>query len=297
MFLTVFLLFISVCSTITNNSVMNGVSKRHLKGSGDVLYFNFFAYAVCVVIFVAMALAERSFSWFSTWFGVLFGVVTAFSAACSMMALHNGPMHITLLVTTSSMLIPTFYDVAFKGASFNIFQFIATMALIVFIYLATTSKDKDGEGKMSTKWFLFCAGAFVLGGLVGVMQKIHGDVMTKNYGDGNAEMSLFLAAAFVSSTVVSLVTSKGQKCETKFTKKLILLAVLSGICIFTMNYLNLKYAGELPSQLFFPVINGSMVIASSVVAVTLFKEPLNRRQLIGMAGGLASLIAICLLQA
>jgi len=308
MFITVFLLFISVCSTITNNAVMNGVSKRSFKSGGDMLLFNFFAYAVCLVIFCTMAVVERSFSFFSVWFGILFGVMTACNTLCNMMALRNGPMHITLLVTTSSMLIPTFYDVIFNGSTFNIFQFIATVALILFIYLATTGKNSNKEktavpaAKVNVRWLIFCALAFVTGGLIGVMQKIHGAVMTSMYSDvlgedaAGAEMSLFLASAFVASTFFSLLSSRGQKRQAQFGHKLILLAILSGVCIFTMNYLNLKYANVLPSALFFPVINGSMVIASSVVAVTLFKEPLNKRQFIGMAGGLAALIAICMLQ-
>jgi multidrug transporter EmrE-like cation transporter len=62
-----------------------------------------------------------------------------------------------------------------------------------------------------------------------------------------------------------------------------------------MNFINLKLSGMLPSQLFFPLINGSAIVLSSLVSVLLFKEKLTRRQTIGLVGGIASLIAICLI--
>ena len=62
-----------------------------------------------------------------------------------------------------------------------------------------------------------------------------------------------------------------------------------------MNYLNLVLSGMLPSQLMFPLVNGSSIIISTLISVFLFKETLTKKQLIGVCGGISSLIAICLL--
>ena len=59
---------------------------------------------------------------------------------------------------------------------------------------------------------------------------------------------------------------------------------------------NLKLSGLLPSQLFFPVVNGSAIILSSVMSVLLFKEKLTKRQVVGLLGGIISLVAICLVK-
>ena len=61
-----------------------------------------------------------------------------------------------------------------------------------------------------------------------------------------------------------------------------------------MNYLNLKLSGLIPSQLFFPLINGSTIVLSALLSVAVFKERLNKKQIIGLCGGILSLIAICL---
>jgi multidrug transporter EmrE-like cation transporter len=81
-----------------------------------------------------------------------------------------------------------------------------------------------------------------------------------------------------------------------FTKKHLAFALVCGICTFGMNFLNLKLSGLLPSQLFFPIVNGSAIILSSVMSVLLFKEKLTKKQIIGLCGGIVSLIAICLVK-
>lgn len=61
-----------------------------------------------------------------------------------------------------------------------------------------------------------------------------------------------------------------------------------------MNYINLKLSGVLPSQLFFPLVNGSTIILSSVMSVVVFKEHLSKKQAVGLIGGITSLVAICI---
>jgi len=75
---------------------------------------------------------------------------------------------------------------------------------------------------------------------------------------------------------------------------MVIIGLICGGCSFGMNYINLKLSGLLPSQLFFPLVNGSAIVLSSLMSVILFKERLSKRQTIGLVGGIVSLIAICL---
>ena len=74
------------------------------------------------------------------------------------------------------------------------------------------------------------------------------------------------------------------------------MAAVCGVCIFGMNFLNLRLSGLLPSQLFFPVVNGSAIVLSSLFSVLLFKERLTKKQIVGLLGGLLCLVAICLVK-
>ena len=195
-------------------------------------------------------------------------------------------MHITLLITTSSMIIPTISGVFF-GETFSLPRLCVVFVMIFFIYL---SLDKGSDMRINKLWLIYCLLAFVFQGGIGVLQKIHQSSLYKN------ETGVFLLTAFICSLIYSCIRTKKSFGELNFQKKHLCFALLCGVCTFGMNYLNLKLSGILPSQLFFPIINGSAIILSSVASVLIFKEKLSKKQLIGLCGGMISLVAICLVR-
>ena len=58
----------------------------------------------------------------------------------------------------------------------------------------------------------------------------------------------------------------------------IAIGLVCGVCTFAMNFINLKLSGLLPSQLFFPLVNGSAIVLSAIMSVVLFRERLTKRQ-------------------
>ncbi|MBR1970621.1 MAG: EamA family transporter [Clostridia bacterium] len=222
-------------------------------------------------------------SFFTVALGLSFGVITALSNLYKMRALNAGPMHITLLVTTSSMIIPTMSGVFF-GERFSPIKLILVVFLIGFIYL---SFDKTDNKKTNGKWLFFCVLAFLFQGSIGVLQKIHQSSACKG------ELNGFLLISFVCSLIYSRIRSRKSYKDLNFRKKHIIFAMICGLCTYTMNFLNLRLSGLLPSQFFFPIVNGSAIILSSLMSVLFFKEHLSKKQTIGLIGGITSLIVMC----
>lgn len=276
---------LSISSMVLQNCIFNNVSKKELKTTDHVHRFNFLSYAVCIILFGVLAI-NGGISLYTVVMGLIFGVITALSLYYKMRSLRSGPMHITLLITTSSMIIPTMSGIFF-GEKFSFAKLCIVAVLIFFIYL---SLEKKGSTHTDKHWLLFCALAFVCQGSIGVLQKIHQSSEHKN------EIGGFLLVAFICSLIYSHIRAKKGFKELNFTKKNLIFALICGVCTFGMNVLNLRLSGLLPSQLFFPVINGSAIVLSSVMSVLLFKEKLTKRQNIGLIGGIISLIAICLVK-
>ena len=274
----------SISSVVLRNCITNMLSKTKLKTVKDINTFNIISYGMCILIFGIMLLSE-SLSWFTVLVALLFGIITALNAMYSMLALSTGPMHITLLIATSSMIIPTMSGVFF-GEKFSPLKLIAVFVLIAFVYM---SLDKKSTARTSKKWFLYCGLYFILQGAIGVIQKIHQSSPYKG------ETSGFLFIAFLCSVFYAAVRNRGNVDLKRLGTTNVIYGVVCGICVFLMNYINLKLSGILPSQLFFPLVNGSCIILSSVASVVIFKEVLSKKQLVGLIGGIASLIAICLL--
>ena len=277
------LIITSVSAIVTQNCLFNRTCKTALKTRSHINLFNLFAYSVCVLIFGALAISG-GISLFTALLGLIFGVVTALSNLYKMLALSSGPMHITLLVTTSSMIIPTLSGIFF-GEKFSPLKLCVVFILIAFIYL---SMQKSKGSKIQAQWILYCALAFLFQGSVGVLQKLH---QTSEY---KSEVSGLLLISFLCAVIFCIIRNRGFNKSIKLDKKTVLIGLICGVCTFLMNYINLKLSGMLPSQLFFPLVNGSAIILSSVMSIIFFKETLSKKQLIGLIGGIMSLIAICL---
>ena len=286
----IFLLVLSLFSTVLNNALQNDVGKRLASNGQGLRCYQICSFSVSFLIFFCIA-CFHSFSVFSMLLGFLFGAMTFLGTYFRILALSSGPMHITILITTASMLIPTLSGCLFFHEAFSIFRLIAVVILIGFLYLATSGgKKEEYPVTVRKKWLLSCSLAFFGIGMVGVLQKIHQSSEHRN------ELYGFLASAFLISTGLTLLLKRGKNGSGKpLPKRMYLSAGISGLCVFSMYAINTKLSGELPSQLFFPLVNGSAVVLSTLVSVFVFKERMNCRQIIGLVGGLASLIAICLL--
>ena len=277
------LLIPSILAVVLQNCLYNSVCKKDLHTSEKINAFNALSYLVCIIAFGVVTVTQ-GISLFTFAFGLLFGIVTALSVSFKMSALGIGPMHITLLIVTSSMIIPTLSGVLF-GESVSIYKILCVVVLLFFIYL---SLDKVGNIKASGKWFLLCMLSFVLSGSIGVLQKVHQSTVYKGETGG------FLFSAFLCSVFLSVFFGKKELVPTLKSVRLSLISAVCGLFTFTMHFINLKLSGILNPQIFFPVVNSVPMILSTFCSVFLFKEHLSFKQIIGLIGSIGCLIAICL---
>lgn len=282
---TIAKLITSMAAAVCSGSFSNAVCKKTLKTQGDIFYFNAYSYLAALVLFILVSLGKPT-SLYTILMGLVFGLLTVISGFFKFRALATGPMHITTLVTTCQMIIPTMSGAIMFGEPFSMGKFIAMVFLIFFVYL---SLDKSSSGKINTKWVIFCVICFFTTGAIGIMQKIHQNSIHKN------ELDSFLAVAFLCSFIFSAISAKRGEGAARFGVREYIFAVLCGIFSFVNNIVNLELSGVLPSQLFFPLVNGVPLVLSSVVAIVVFKEKLSLVQGVGLIGGTISLVAICLL--
>lgn len=282
--MTYLFLSVSMLSMVLQNGLFNSVSKSSLKDKADRFYLNSFIYLVCFLMFLILVFSD-SFSMYSVGLGLLFGVVTMFSGYYKLSALSKGPMHITTLIISSSMIIPAMSGAVFFGEPFSLGKTFAIILLIFFIYI---SLKKDSNTNFCKGWLPCIILAFLLQGVIGILQKIHQISPHKD------ELVLFLATAFLFSFVFSMCLAKREKNIFEFKKREYWFAAICGVCTFAMNYINLKLSGLIPTQLFFPLVNGSSIILTALISIFIFKESVTKHQVIGLVGGLVSLVLICI---
>ena len=279
------LLVISISSMVTQDSLLNFFSKKKLNSRIDTFYFNSFLYLVVFLLSLIVAIGTP-ISVYSVLLGLLFGTITFLTIFCKLTALSRGPLHLTVMIVTSSMILPAMSDVLIWHEPFHFGKAIAMLLLLLFIRI---SLGKDHSSVYQKGWLFFCFCAFLGDGTVGIMQTIH------QRSTHQAELFWFLSSAFFCAFILSGILTIGKKKSVSFKLADFGIIIIAGGATFAANFLNLKLSGVLPSQLFFPLINGSSIIITGILSVTIFREKFTIRQLIGMFGGLVCLTLICVL--
>ena len=232
-----------------------------------------------------------AFSFTSVALGALFGLLVMLQLLTYMYALSLGPFSYTSVIVSLSTLIAALSGL-FYGETIDVFQYIG-MGIMVLCIVLSTNKSSGEEKRASIKWVAISLISCVFNGGVGVMQKIHQSSSHKD------ELTVFLLSAFAFITVSSLVLyiitrAKERKLEGekhvdfKPSKKQALVCLLSGVTLSVPHVANLYLAGQMPSAVFFPIINTGSLVLTTIAASLVFKERLSPKQWVGLAFGIIS---------
>jgi len=280
------LVFSMLCETF-KNSYTNHFSKNLLHSRADTCLFNT-VLSIGAAFFFAIfgQFAMSSFSWLMS---VIFAFVTALAQLFLLLAMACGPMAYSILLTyLGGILIPTAYSVIFLNQQVSIFQIVGLIIMLVSVFLGVGVKK--GE-TMSVKWLLLSACSMVMMGLIGVCQQIH---QTSVYREEVIPFLFwaFLIMAALFAVFYAAVRHPKEVHHYQLKSKSTLLVVLTGLATALINLINLYLSGVIKGIIFFPIVNGGVVVLSSLSAIFIFREKLDRKQLVGVILGT---IAICLL--
>ena len=283
-----FLLFISVVTETLKNIFSNDFSKTRLNTLADAVIFNIVCCIGAILIFLILG-AGISISRYSFLLAVGFAVTTVGWLLFSLLAMASGPMSYSLLFTYLGMVIPTLFGIFCYNQNVSTTQIIGFVLMILTVYLGV---DMKGDSKFSLKWFIYAIISFLMCGGLGIVQQMH---QTSEYAH---EINEFLLWGFIISMVfygiIFIFTSKKDKKESMglFKGKPLALGFVSGVFLGAVNFINLYLSGKLPSIIFFPIVNGGVLVLSSIAAIAVFKEKPDKRQ---MTGIIAGILAVCLL--
>lgn len=277
---------------IANNQFAKKVSK-----TGSDLYFFMLVYSlVCVAVLSVAMGGDRSFSAFSVIMGVVFGIICVAQMLFNLKALALGPFAYTAVITSLSTVIPTLSGY-FWGETISLMQWIGIVLVMICIVLSPASKKDDKEKKMSGKWIAVTLITTVLGGVIGIVQKLH---QTYDNGIYKDEKLAFLATSFLTVALVCGAIIIMRKVQTKngedsritfqFKPMHILIYVGSGIFIGINHSITLVLAGALNSAVLFPIRSVGTLVFSALAAIIIFRERLSLKRWIGIAIGVVAVL-------
>ncbi len=210
---------------------------------------------------------------------------------CGYKALSLGPLSLTSLIVSFSVIFPLIYGIVFCGERITAvkcagFVFLALAIVSVNISGGVSDKTKKMNNR-SLKWEIFVFATFACNGLCSVLQKMH---QIKYPGRYCSEFMLF--AMLVCSIIFLAVGLQATKPKAYKTIKGKRYAALSGIANAAANYSSIALAGYENASVMYPAISAGTILATVIFGTVIFKERLKYNQMLALLCGIVSVICL-----
>jgi drug/metabolite transporter (DMT)-like permease len=230
-------------------------------------------------------LTSKNISWNSEVvpYSIAFALSFATSSLFGLLAVASGPLSLSSLMISYSLMIPTFYGIIFLKEPISICFVIGLAMLAISLFLVNKKNDKC---PVTPKWLLFVFLSFAGNGLCSTVQKMQQIKFDGEYK--NEFMIISLAIVFLIFAVATLVTNKDNFKSNFYHARFI--AVSAGAMNGIVNLLVMVLSGTMAVSVMFPLISAGGIIVTYVVSKVFYKEKLTKIQFAGFLTGLASIV-------
>ena len=258
------------------------LSKQYAKNGGDSCVFNINKTVAGIVVFIIWGLIQGfSFHLPTVFFGIGYGISLCVSMNMGFRALAAGPMALTSVVASFSLLIPFFFGVCFWNEPLTFFGVCGIIMLLLSIMLINGKK----VGGISFKWSIYAAATLLANGICSIIQKYYQTEFPNLY---RTEFMIFALA----SVLIILFISQNLNHSEKKTFKFSFSGVVSGVLNGAANYIVLFLSATENASVLFPIISAANIVAVWVIGIFFFKEKLAVLQTIGLILGMLSIVLL-----
>ena len=258
----------------------------NLKIGGGAFVFSASSALFAALFFVISSGGRLSFNPWVLLYSLFFAIAYSVSIVGLFLAIKTGPLSLTALITSYSLLIPTFYGlIALKEP----IKWTLTVGLILLFASLTLINLKKGgkEKKINGKWIIFILLAFLGNGACSVIQKMQ---QASFAGEYKSEFMIFaLITVFTSLAAVALFAERS-----KIKKSLSgwIWFIIWGFANGTVNLIVMILTGRMNVSVMFPVISGGEVVLTFIISRFFYKEKLTRIQDAGFVLGVLAVIML-----
>ena len=222
-------------------------------------------------------------------YGAFYGLSLCISLYSGYKALCLGPMALTSMLVSFSIVIPLIWSVSVGNETVSALKAIALVFLFVSMITVNADKFKHGTKTPANypKWIAFVLLTFATNGVCSVLQKEYSNAYPsgKN-GEFMVSAMLLCAVVYVIALIVKTPISEYKKVKGKWY------AVLSGVTNSIANFLTLALAGLENATVLFPVISAGTILASLLCGRFVFKEKLRINHYVALLFGTAAVVLL-----
>lgn len=282
--LNALLLLLIVAGLAAQDVTKKSYSKRCPDGA---LGFAALSTLAALLFFTLTGLGSFSFSPAFLPYSAAFAAAYSLSVLFSLLAIREGPLSLSALLVSYSLLIPTFYGLIAWNEPFDALFGIGLLLLLISLLLIR-KEGKGEEKRITPRWVLYITVAFVGNGACSTVQKaeqMRFDGLYKNE---------FMMVALAMSFAVLFVSALAKEGRTflAHARKGALQYLLCGTANGAVNLVVLMLSLRMAASVMFPIISAGGILASSLLSVTVYKEKLSRTQWLGVLLGVFAIVAL-----
>lgn len=222
-------------------------------------------------------------------FGVSYGVCMCVSMYAGYQALCRGPMALTSMLVSFSVIIPLFWGITAGNETIKAIQYPAFVLLFFAIIMTNADKLKSSITAQTGYglWLLFVGVTFACNGICSILQKRHQTLYPKEYSNEFMVFSMLLC--FVIFLMLTVIKISPKELKTIKGKRY---GVLSGLANGTANFLTLVLAGMENASVLFPIISAGTILISLICGRLVFREKLKANHYAALAAGIAAVVLL-----
>lgn len=222
---------------------------------------------------------------------LLFGLMLGLCMLVTFYSMQVTTVAISSLFTASSVMIPCIFGAIFFKETINLINIVGFVVFLISVYLIV-SKNQEKKMKFGFKALLACLGVLFTNGFGSIAIQLFG----KCVPNGEESVFMFLSYCMQSVTllVIYLVYSAKSKSQqsTKISAGMWFYGVLGMVPAFLIQQIMASLASSISALVIFPITMGSSIMMGVVVGWLCFKEKITTKGLLGVLGGILSLIMI-----
>lgn len=268
----------TVLLTVTQSTLSKLVGK-----DGNQTVFNLSKTVAALLMFSLFGIFTFSFNIQTLIYGSVFGIFLYLATWSGISALVCGPMALTSMLASFSLIIPCIYGICFLNEPCTLFTVIGFLLLAIAFILISTKRKNDKN--ISVKWLILTITTTVANGICSVILKLH-----QIHFPGQYKNEFMMFAYIVASIMflVALLIRLPKKKVNYFDIK----GAAAGLANGGANFLTIFLASMEDASIMFPVISALTAVTVLGAGKFIFKEKLTVFQIIGFVLGIASVVLL-----
>jgi drug/metabolite transporter (DMT)-like permease len=273
-------------SIILGVSFQNIIKKPYsIKAGGKGVYFFCLLTSLAAMLFFAVTAGRFEWDPGIVPYAFLFAVSYATASIFSLEAVSCGPLSLSSLVISYSLLLPTLYGLIFLKEPIRPALIPGLVLLVVSLFLIN---QKNDSAPITFKWIIFVVLAFFGNGICTIAQ----NMQQREFDGAHKNEFMIIALAIVALILLFFVIVKERKDIHLVAKVGWLPAIACGIVNGAVNLFVMMLSARMAVSIMFPLISAGGIIITYVVSKFVYKETLTKLQFAGFITGIVSIVLL-----